>query len=314
MRRYIYIASLLFAIPVPGGEAAPAPGDVQPARELQFDVTCGNRTYKVGEPVDFTIVGNAQEIHFYSGERGSRYQFRNEGETINIKKVRVSFESQLSNLKTTPHRWVMISNDFDGQQRNQASFEAATWTDITFRFTLPANNDMTRSGWVDLTRYAKKGPFCFAFRYINEPYKISARPPSWRIYSFRIWGVLDNGEEVTLGDISATPRSAGFVAYDFQAADGLGYNRVGPNYLRMEPADKPAPLEFHEVWMTTRAIDGSRISLPAEVGVVLQCPCRQPVREHQHTFAAAGQYSAVFVGIDPATGEQIVKTLAITVK
>ncbi len=320
MKRYKYTIVLLLVVVLPYGQTTSASGKdgpITPAKKLKFDVTYEDRIYRVDEPIDFTIEGNAEEIYFYSGEVGSRYEFRNEGEKIAIDNVKVTFESARSNLKVPCHRWIMISNDFNGEYKSEAAIKAATWTDITHRFTLASDNQRTKSGTIDLTRYTKQGPFYFAFRYISEEYTIAARPPSWRIYDFRIWGTTGKGrnkEEFTLGDISKTPQSANFIAYDFQAEDGLGYNRVGPNYLRMEPFKEAAPSELHEVWIISKAIDGNLVTESSEIGTVLRCACQQPIKEHRYAFNAAGQYSVVFVGIDSDSGERIVKTLDVTVK
>lgn len=108
-----------------------------------FDVTTQNAVCKVGDPVVFDIKGNADIISFYSGEFGHDFSYRDKDRitpaTMNMSfdmKHTCSGDAQLLNPAIVP---VSYSTDFNGEYTLE-SMGAATWTDITSRFSFPAED------------------------------------------------------------------------------------------------------------------------------------------------------------------------------
>ena len=301
-----------------GGDPQPTPTPTANP-ELEFNVTCENRTYAIGEQVDFTIEGNAHEIQFFSGEAGSRYEFQEEGEKVQVEKVAVSFKSQISNLndlEASRRRWVKISYDFDGQRQSKTSIEAATWIDITSKFALATSNTAVESGEVDLADYAQEGSFYFAVGMYHSARSdrgsTTAKSPSYRINTFKFYGITEYNETVNF--IDGNKLNTSFTAYDFQASDNLGFSSVGTNQLRLQYTDTAEMFGEHEIWMISDLLKCDEIPLPAESGEIIKYSYTQTISEHHHTFTAAGQYKVVFVGIDLVSDEQIVKTMTVTVQ
>ncbi|GEM_PF-1406376 len=291
------------------------PAETPENPELEFKVTWADRTYSVGEAIDFTIEGNAQEIQFYSGEEGSRYEYRDEGEKIKFDKVELSFATEHSNLQTTYEKWVMISNDFDGERQNETSIKTAEWHDLTSQFSFPTSaGSRTPSGTVDLTQYAQNGPFYFAFKYVNPANSSSSyRTPSFRVYDINLKGTLENGETTDF-DISSGSFPNSFVIYDLVAEDGLAYSAVLNTQLRLQPTNVLAPFASHEVWAISKMIIGDEVALPAEQGEIIQYSHQQTLDKYQYKFDTAGEYLVTFVGVDIVSKEEIVKAITIKVE
>lgn len=110
--------------------------DVVP--ETDFDVHTEKNTYKVGEEIQFTFSGNAENIVFWSGETGKQYVNRSRASEKGSPYLR--FTSAATAGSQADGLSVLISKDFTGSV-NAASIAAATWTNIAVaNAELPATN------------------------------------------------------------------------------------------------------------------------------------------------------------------------------
>ncbi|RZK39305.1 MAG: DUF5017 domain-containing protein [Pedobacter sp.] len=104
----------------------------------EFSVRTDQNTYKAGEEVLFHFTGDADNIVFWSGEKGNQYANRQRDAEKGTPYVRfitgAGIGAQNDNLS------VLVSKNFNGNY-DAAGIAAATWTNITAtNVTLPTTN------------------------------------------------------------------------------------------------------------------------------------------------------------------------------
>lgn len=177
--------------------AMTACSDSAPNAELNV-VTSGS--FKAGEPVVFSITGNADNIVFYSGETGHEYELRDRLYADNDLLVEfVSYTDQSSDIH--PNFNVLISSDFNGIY-DAEHVTNASWIDVTDKFTLPSViKTNTPSGVVNLKDYTggENSLTYIAFRY----YDLNNVPINnrWVVRSIDIKKVSPEGQTSSLADI-----------------------------------------------------------------------------------------------------------------
>lgn len=178
-----------------------------------FSVTTEKSTYKVGEPIRFVLNGEPDNIVFWSGEPGRKYEFRErtvvEGNTIglNFKSFAQYGPSPVdqSTLK------LLISTDFNGKY-DSANVLAATWEDITGKAILSSGQDQTASGNIDLSEFAERNKnMALAFRYKTNVVKPESAQNRWVIRSFDLKSINEQKEETAI----ATMATAGWSSFNF---------------------------------------------------------------------------------------------------
>lgn len=154
-----------------------------------FQVRPESTTYQVGEPVRFIIEGNADMISFYSGEATRDYAFR-EGRTVDVadEGATVQFASAVADGGTqTDQLTFLASTDFNGNYESLSSVQAATWTDITDRFTYGTKATFVASTTKDISDLLVPGSsIYFAFRYVTKPQETNGLARNWQIQSFQL--------------------------------------------------------------------------------------------------------------------------------
>lgn len=144
-----------------------------------FNVTTEKTTYKVGEAVKFNFSGNPDNIVFWSGAAGRKYEFRNRTAEVGSK-LFVYFNS-FQQFYVFDNMRVLVSNDFNGIY-DPTNVNAATWTDITSRCVLSNGTDQTPSGRIDLTEFNEGNKdVTLAFRYYTTELRAQNR---WVIRTF----------------------------------------------------------------------------------------------------------------------------------
>ncbi len=275
-----------------------------------FNVSTAHQTFKVNDSVVFNFSGSPDVITFYSGEPGHEYQYKDrtelDGGTTNMSfSSRVLFGSQLNNLR------VMASTDFNGKYDTN-SVKAASWTEITSRFTLadaPAgsNSTETQSGIVNISDLIQKGkPIYIAYRYVGEkPPGTTATQRTWRVMSFHLSNTYPNGDVVSL----ATLFTAGWVNVDFKNPANFWKPEVSLGYLNYAPSGS---LIESEDWAISKPFFVAKVS-PDKGVAIKEYMARKT--EHVHFFEQPGNYKVTFVASNTNSKEikTIVKELDITI-
>ncbi len=157
-----------------------------------FTVSTDASTYKVNDLITFKIEGSADVISFYSGEVYRDYAFK-DGRMVDVsgQKDSLSFNSGVTPgtpAGTQLNQFsILASTDFSGNYNDLTSVKAATWKDITSRFTLGTNATLVKSSTQNITDLVVTGkPIYFALKYINSPQVMNGFARQWLIENFTL--------------------------------------------------------------------------------------------------------------------------------
>jgi hypothetical protein len=101
----------------------------------EFSVEFEDRPYKVGEPVKFKFSGEPGLITFYSGQLLNDYAYH-EGRIVPAGAITMSMTVSKPYVANYDQITILASTDFNGKYTID-DVKAATWRDITSRFTIP---------------------------------------------------------------------------------------------------------------------------------------------------------------------------------
>lgn len=278
--------------------------------EPTFSVSIAKTEYNVADSVEFQINGYADIIGFYSGEPGREYRYKNRLESndgklhLNIS-TRVLFAAQANNLS------LMYTTNFDNLY-TPAGIAAATWTDITNRFTLStapagANGVITPSADVDLSDLPVAGkPIYFAFRWIGQA---STSTPTggrtWRIHAFNL-----TNKTATSAIPIATVTSAGWLAVDVKNPVNKWTIQAADPALFFAPA---GTLDESEDWAISKALYPNRVSPDVSVNIKAYT---DKMKNYKYKFNQPGTYTVTFIAKNGLNGnvKETVKELTVIVK
>ncbi|HYH55443.1 MAG TPA: DUF5017 domain-containing protein [Anseongella sp.] len=162
--------------------------DLQVSEAPDFDVTVESPAYKVGENVLFRISGGADIISFYSGEVYNDYAYR-DGRVVAVPDsgATLSFTSAVQGGSQENQLSVLVSSDFNGNYESLETVKAATWTDITDRFTLGTSATFLASTPQDISDLMEAGkPLYIAFKYLTRPQAENGLARTWMIQALSL--------------------------------------------------------------------------------------------------------------------------------
>ena len=317
---FFYIIPLIVALSsCTKEEEKMSPGTI---KIIPFDAKLSTTEFKVGEPVNFQMQGNADTILFYSGEIGKDYNYI-KGREATVENPTLTIRTN-SNYGTQASLYVMLSQDFNGDY-SLASLRAATWKDMTPKFAIPApigSSLTTTSQPVDLGEFIEEGkPYYIAVRNKQE-WAADAGGKAltqWYFYGtggFAFKGLL-NGSSV---DILPTFADANWkVIVDGWTGAGELDGTVGP---RLSPNPPAAPTSLFlnrnsdkapmDVWAVTKAFS-SKINLGPDKGTIIKsAETALPLEKYTYVYSVPGEYNVTFNGRNKDGGRTLVH-LKITV-
>lgn len=153
-----------------------------------FDVKVEKTTFKINEPVVFTISGTQDNISLYSGEGFNDYAFK-DGRKVVItgKGATLDFSTQLAGTGTQTNQvsfW--LSDNYNGKD-DFASVKAANWTDITSNFTLATTTTNVASGKLDISTWIDVDkPVYLGIKYITKPQAVNGLARVWWIQNMAV--------------------------------------------------------------------------------------------------------------------------------
>lgn len=276
-----------------------------------FDVKTDKQEYNVSDSVTFAISGYADIISFYSGEAGKEYRYKDRIESTDSKlKLNVTTQVVFAAQKNNLSLW--YSTDFSNVYSPEG-LKAATWTDITNRFTLSAdigstNGAQTASGDVDLSDLPVSGkPIYFAWKYVAQASATAAAGGrTWRVYVFNLFN--ENAAKQTTSVASVT------------TAGWLGIDVVNPankwTITTVSPALYFAPnstLAASEDWAVSRALFPTAATPDLGVGIKGYL---DKMSNYKYKFNAPGVYTVTFVAKNTNNLglKEVVKEVTVTIK
>jgi hypothetical protein len=276
----------------------------------ELEVTADKTTIKAGEPVTFKFEGSPQMLSFYSGEFLKDYNYVTSSREL--KNCYLSFSSAtVASIKQANQLAVLVSSDFDGKYAI-ANIKAATWVDITNRFTLANNATVTASTEVDIMDLAVAGkPLYLAFRYITKPQTEFLAANDWNITAVLVKSKFDDGE-VTLMDYGSGSNFSVFSYGNKQAGRSL----VNATTIQFKGnATAEIKEEYTEDWGISRAMYINPNDLGNDKATALKLFREAKKESYTYTYSTAGTYTATFIGETNNVygNKKVVKTIDITV-
>ncbi len=291
--------------------------------ELKFDVVSEKTSYQINDTVVFKISGNPDQITFYSGEAGKKYELR-DGELVKgDTSLSISFSTQRRYGSDTDHPQSLrffVSQTFNGIY-SSATFNENDWTDVTSKFTLSGiignDVDYTPSGTVNVNNLGvsldRSKPVYFAFRYKSGEGKASTHP-RWYINTFNLISKnAETGNPLTIGNITSLSwnllklNNTG-LSWTYAAATGLRVASIAST------ATAPAPPSL--TWAVSKPVEFKAFEDVNGInrGVALKNMSTK-MDEYNYVFTQAGAYKVTFVATNNSVyGEnKVVKEIEIVV-
>lgn len=262
---------------------------------LNFDVKPEKSTYKVGQPVNFLITGNPEQVQFFSGEEGKKYIYKDrtqaESDKITLEFAtnrRYGLDAQQPNsLK------VLASQAFNGKYE-AASINVAQWIDVTSAFTLSGIQSTdaayVSSGVVNLTTLSTVGltldkakPIYFAFRYNGTT---GTTQPRWWVNKFDVKTTTSDGQVLPIATIS----SATWTPVKVLPTSPVNWTFGSDNILKFQGGG--ATVGSNEVWAISGGLNLTKVK--PDAGVALKNMSTR-MDNYSYTYTAAGTYTVTFV-------------------
>lgn len=266
------------------------------APQDDFSVELEKNSYKVGEPVRFIINGKPENIVFWSGEAGRKYEYRKrtivEGNTVSL------------NFKTYAQFGLMpidqsviklyVSTNFNGIY-DATNVRAANWEDITDKAVLSAGLDQTPSGNISLNTFAERNKnMALALVYKTTVIKPEAQQNRWVIRSFDLKSTNQQGEETVL----ATMATAGWTAFNF-SGPATNWSITSAQLLTVRNST-----DLDDDWVVSKQFNPNSI-LP-DVGEPIK-NISQNLKDYTRVYTKAGVYKVSFV----ATNANVERSLTV---
>jgi hypothetical protein len=283
----------------------------QAPEDPTFDVQTAQQEYKVGDSVLFSISGYADNISFYSGEAGKEYRYKDRIESTDSKlnlniSTQVLYGAQNNNLH------LMYSTDFCNLYTPDG-IKAATWTDITNRFTLStaaagAVGAVASTGDIDISDLPVSGkPIYFAWKYTNEA-SVSAAvgARTWRIPVFNLSNKTPSGSLASIASVT----TAGWLAVDVENPVNKWTIQSTTPFLFFTPASTLLPSED---WAITRALFPNAVT--PDVGTGIKDYLKK-MNNYKYAYKSPGTYTITFVAknVNNKGLKEVVKELTINIK
>jgi hypothetical protein len=286
---------------------------------LSFEVTADSATYQAGGVTKFNFSGKADNITFYSGEVGKRYEFANRVSANGIPQLR--FSTAL-NAGVQPNSLrLLVSNNFAGGVNGASDpslITTATWTDISDRAIWATNATAVSSGAIDLSDFAATGkPVYIAFKYSAVAGSVQNK---WTITGLSLKNVLPDGTSYM---IDTMPALTTVMNYSYTTSlPGWSSKTIANTYnwslstasmVITGAATAGAATNSAEAWAITGPVDLKKVT--PDVGVVVK-NMSSFVPSWSYSYASTGNYQATFVASNAnADGQKSIgKKLTINVR
>lgn len=303
-----------------------------PLQPASFGVTADSASFTRGSTAIFSFTGNPDNIVFYSGTWGNRYQYASRV-TDTSGTDSLTFSTAINTAGASGTLSLLISTDFSG---DTAQFAGATWTDVsTFSpITWATGATATASGSIGLTSYKSAGkPVYLAFKYsaaagvTQAKWTISAINLLHRPSGDTAYTIL-NGSTTNAAYIASAPplsASPGWVAVN-ASGNSVAAQLWTPlasisstTSLVIAGSTAAATATVSTQWMVAGPIDLTRVLHDVPTLVVkniasLSAQSLAPPCSFEYTLP--GTYNAVFVGSSTTTNgsNSEVKTITIPVQ
>lgn len=267
-----------------------------------FQVSTDKLTYAVGDTVRFKFSGNAENIVFWSGMPGQKYEYRDrtvvEGNTLslNFKSYSQYGVADQSNIK------LLVSTDFTGVY-DSANIKSATWQDISSRATWSTGTDQTPSGNIDLTDFGSANKdMAIAFRYVTSVVADATVQNRWVFRSFDLKSTSADGGVTALAAIG----NAGWKEWSFQ--DPATKWTISATQL----VSNRSFTALNDDWVITKLFNPNKVT--PDRGLAIK-NISTSLSEYGAVYSAPGTYKVTFVAnnANPAGQKTAIRELELAI-
>lgn len=304
MKKIIFIVSLsaLFFIGCSEDEINPP----------EFEVSVEKATFKLSDSITFNLLGNPDDITFYSGEIGRNYENRNSFTSSNGKNI-LSFVTQTKAGVALPKNLsVLVSTDFNGKYTSD-DVKAAKWTNITTRITFPTTNVDVSSGQIDITdlKIADKRLYV-AFRYLSDQPTTQAQS-YYSIGNFKLVNSFIDSQEFVL---TPTVNGAFFKIVDMEGTTKTWtINTAVAASHRLIHLESPVNSVADDDWVISKEFDLTQRNGDVKGSVNVKAISGNAPKTFSWKYTNPGTYKATFIALNTNKNSQkeVVKEVVITI-
>lgn len=290
-----------------------------------FVVTPDSTSYTAGAKTIFGFTGNPDNITFYSGELGHRFQYNSRISAAGISNLQ--FTSALNAGVQSGSLHLMVSTNFNGivigdTVTTRANIAAANWTDITSRAVLANSTTAVASGAIDLSDTAfVNRPVFIAFKYVAISGSIQNK---WTITALTVINTLPDASTYTIANLvanntaitsnygAASTFSPGWVPYlvnntfNWVVTSGTSLVISGAATALLATANA-------EAWAIMGSLNLQKVT--PDVGVSIKT-MNAALASYTYTYNVAGSYNAVFAAsnVTKDAMDSVSKMVGMTIK
>ncbi|KAA2243307.1 DUF5017 domain-containing protein [Chitinophaga agrisoli] len=249
-------------------------------KDPELEISTDALTYKAGDTVTFLLTGNPDNITFYSGEPGHKYEYRNRTTANND--LQIDFKTLVQFGMIRENLQLMVSNNFNGIT-DTTNVKAATWTDISDRAVFSTGQDNTPSGVLSLKEFTNQehpSLIYVAFRYTD--YDKPQGQNRWVVRTF----TANNVSEDSVVSPLATMATAGWKVVDFK---NPGYVWSITTAQLLMPSSKNTG--DNEDWVISKGFDVTSVS--PDAGVALK-NISTTLPSYKYVYTKPGTYKITF--------------------
>jgi hypothetical protein len=271
----------------------------------EFEVSTEKTTFSVGEDVKFLLKGDPGLISFYSGEPGSDYAYK-DGRILSIIQIAMSFNSSMSFGTQLGQFTVLASTDFNGKY-DIANVKAATWKDITSKFTLPVNATYVSSGVRDVSDLIVDGkPLYIVLRYIDDPAK-AGTANNWLIQSFLMQS------NTVLGTKALLDLTGWTLLYD--GPKETTRSSISASTITLRGNANP-PRVYTEDWCVSKIVNSGSIDVGPDRPAPIKTSRDAALSSFSYKYQAEGTYKVFFTAYNANIygSKEVTRSVEIIVK
>ncbi|MHA4893576.1 DUF5017 domain-containing protein [Pedobacter sp. PWIIR3] len=280
-----------------------------------FDATVAKTTFKVGEPVVFSLKGNPDFVSFYSGEYLNDYDYTG-GRTLDIKSFSLSFQTRVQNGNQKDQFSVYLSSDFNGKYDIE-SIRSGNFQNITNLVTLSTVNTVyAPSGVLDLTTLVKDRtkPLYVAFKYVVKPQDaVNGTQRNWYVRDLVLNTVTELGQSAAIDQLTAawTLVESGSI---LEAGRNTITASTGLITFRGNATTEGKAVAT-EAWVVSKAVDLNTVILGPDKSVPVKSISDTMPPVYNYVYTKPGTYKVVFATANNRINgkKELLKELTITV-
>ena len=267
-----------------------------------FEVSTASATYKAGDEVTFHFTGNPENITFYSGEDGARY------DSVGKFKVehavpQLEFTSATGGGARANSIKLKVAPDFGTPTADNV--QTAPWSDLDASFA--PTSAASPSGVISLEDVALSSsqPVRFAYKYESATSATLAHT-LWSIRSFDLNAIYPDGTKIPI----TTLTTAGWSVLDVKNPAATWV--ISSTQLRVDGGARNTPDQ--EDWIVSAPLN-LKITRDVYTNGVSIKSMNNKLSDHVYTFNKPGIYNVTFLASNASVDAQksVLKQLTITI-